>query len=140
MFSILFILLGIYIVYRLLRPREYNSGSYPAGGYGSPGMGGMFGGMILGYLLTHYMIDQNQYDMWRNLDDEQLRDTLTSQGVLNESDYDHLIGQVTAGMLPGDENNSGMEWTNDNSNYSDINDTDNYDDIGSGDDFGGFDS
>jgi len=84
MFSVLLIVAVIYIVYHLLRPR----GSYPVGGYGGSGMGGM----ILGYLLTHYLIDQSQYDMWSNLDDDQLRDTLTSQGILNDSDYDNLAG------------------------------------------------
>jgi hypothetical protein len=141
MVTVLLILLGIYIVYRLLRPRGYGSGSYPAGGYGGSGMGSMFGGMILGYLLTHYLIDQNQYDMWRNFDDEQLRETLTSQGILNDVDYDQLAGQATAGTLPGYENNDdAMEWTNDNRNNTGTNDIDNYDDFGGGDDFGGFDS
>ena len=126
MFSVLLILAAIYIVYRLVRPR----GSYPVGGYGSSGMGGMFGGMILGYLLTNYLIDQNQYNMWSNLDDEQLRDTLTSQGILNDSDYDNLAGQATEGTLPGYETNSG---------YNDVSNNDSYDDIGGGDDFGGFD-
>jgi len=126
MFSVLLIVAVIYIVYRLLRPRA----SYPAGGYGDSEMGGMLGGMILGYLLTHYLIDQNQYDMWSNLDDEQLRNTLTSQGILNDSDYDNLAGQATEGNLPGYENNS---------DYNDVSNNHSYDDIGSGDDFGGFD-
>lgn len=138
MVTVLFILLGIYIIYHLLRPRGYGPGSYP-GGYGGSGMGNMVGGMLLGYLLTHYLIDQSQYDMWSSLEDGQLRETLTSQGILNDADYDHLAGQATAGTLPGYENNGdAMEWTNDNNNYTGTNDNDN--DFGGGDDFGGFDS
>ena len=126
MFSILIILAIVYIVYRLFR-----SESHQAGGYGGPGMDGMFGGMILGYLLTHYLIDQNQYDMWRNLDDEQLRETLTSQGIISDSAYDNLAEQATEGILPGYDNHSDeMEWANND-------DSDN--DFGGGDDFGGFD-
>lgn len=122
MFSILIILAIVYIVYRLFRSRE----SYPM----NSGMGSMFGGMILGYLLTNYLIDQNQYDMWRNLDDEQLRETLTSQGIVSDSDYDSLAEQATEGTLPGyDSQSDGTEWA--------TNDSDN--DFGGGDDFGGFD-
>ncbi len=143
MLTILLILLGIYIVYRFFqRPRGYEPGPYVPGGYGGSGMGGMLGGMLLGYLLTHYLIDQNQYDMWRNLNDEQLRDTLTSQGILNDSDYDHLAGQATAGTLPGYENNSDtMGWNNANNDSTETTYFDNYDDGGNGGgDFGGFDS
>lgn len=134
MFLLLIILVGGYIVYRLLQPRSYNSANY-----GGSGMGSMFGGMMLGYLLSNYLIDQHQYDMWRNLDEDQLRDTLTSQGILNDADYDNLANQATAGMLPGyEDTNDGMSWTNANSDYS--SNTDSYDDFGGGDDFGGFDS
>jgi|GEM_PF-2054510 len=140
MFSVLLILVGIYVVYRLLSPSGYNSAPYPTGGYGRSGMGGMFGGMILGYLLTHYLIDQNQYDMWRTLDDDQLRDTLASEGILNDSDYDNLAGQATEGILPGYENSSdGNDWSTATSDYNDFN-TNSYDDSGDRDDFGGFDS
>lgn len=139
MLILLVIFVGIYILYRLFQPSGYNSGAYSTGGYGSSGRG-MLSGMILGYLLTHYLIDQNQYDMWRNLDDGQLRDTLTSQGILNDSDYDNLTDQATEGTLPGYENNSdGMGWTNANNDYNDTN-TNSYSDNGGGDDFGGFDS
>ncbi|MCE5284498.1 MAG: hypothetical protein LLG02_01430 [Pelosinus sp.] len=134
MFSLLLIFLGIYIVYCLLR-----SGSHAAGGYGNSGMGSMFGGMVLGYLLSHYLIDQNQYDMWRNLDDDDLRDTLTSQGILNDADYNQLLGQAAEGALPGYDN-SDTDLNSDANDYVAANDSSSYDDFGGGDDFGGFDA
>lgn len=144
MFTVLLVIVGIYIAYRLLRSREYDQRPYAPGGYSGTGMGGMLGGMILGYLLTHYLIDQNQYDMWRNLDAEQLRATLISQGILNDSDYERLAGQASSGMLPGYENNNDTDtagWTNANSDYSETTDYDSYDVGGDGgDSFGGFDS
>lgn len=33
--------------------------------------------------------------MLRNLSDEQLEDTLISQGILDHSDYEKLVGQAT---------------------------------------------
>lgn len=106
---------------------------------GMGGMGGMVGGMMLGYLLTHYLIDQNQYNLWRNLDDDQLRETLISQGILNDSDYNHLANQAQSGDLPYDQNDTNDSgWTNDNNDYTD---TTSYNDNSGwgGDDFGGFD-
>lgn len=139
MLTIIVILAVIYFAYRLLKPNTYSNNPYASGGFGRPGLGGMFGGMILGYLLTHYLIDQNQYDMWRNLNDDQLRDTLISQGVLNETDFDHLAGQASAGMLPYDENSGNTGWINANKDYSDTTDyNDNNTDFG-GNDFDGFD-
>ena len=142
MFTFLLILLGIYIVYRVLRPRSRdNQNQSMSGGYGGPGMGGMFGGMILGYLLTHYLIDRDQYEMWRNLDDGQLRDELISNGILNEDDYANLAGQARSGNFAYDDSDS--DWTNGNNSSSDTADFDNFDDYSDGgfggDDFGGFD-
>jgi hypothetical protein len=68
MVTVLLILLVIYVVYRVMR-RDYHDG-----------------GKLLNCLLTHYLIDQNQY-MWRNLGDDQLRDTLIAHGVLNASHH-----------------------------------------------------
>lgn len=133
MFTILLILLGIYILYSLLRSRS--SEPY-AGNYGNSHMGSMLGGMVLGYLLSHYLIDQNQYDMWRNLDDDELRNTLVSEGILNDSAYDQLLGQAAEGELPDSENS---DIDNDTGDYFAANDNSDYDDFG-GDDFGGFDA
>jgi hypothetical protein len=138
MFTMLLILVGVYIVYRLVRSLGYSSSPYNSGGFDKAGMGGMFGGMILGYLLSNYLIDQNQYNMWQNLTDEELRDTLTSKGILNNTDYDGLAEQATMGTLPGYESDdNSIGWNNDNDNYDY---TDYNDDGGGGDDFGGFDS
>ncbi|MBP2651261.1 MAG: hypothetical protein H6Q74_2086 [Firmicutes bacterium] len=141
MLTLLLIILGIYLVYRLLRPRRYQQPPYNPMGYGGSGMGSMFGGMILGYLLTHYLIDQSQYDMWSNLNDEQLRDTLVSQGVLNDADYGQLVDQASAGtLLNNDGAGNTAEWGNSNNDYSEPSSFDDYDNSGfGGDDFGGFD-
>lgn len=133
MLTILLILLGLYVVYRLLRSRSGpNQNSYMGGG-GGFGMGGMLGGMVLGYLLSHYLIDQHQYDMWRNMDDDELRETLTSNGILNGDEFDDLLGQAEAGNLPDVANQS--SW--DDSSQQDVasNSFDDYQD----NDFGGDD-
>ena len=125
MLTWILILLGLYLVYRLFRKRSATPDDhYPAGGFGGLGMGGMAGGMILGYLLANHLIDQNQHDMWRSLPDDQLRETLVSQGIVNDADYQNLAGQAAAGALPYD---SGSDWSNGNSA-----DTSSFDDFGDG--------
>ncbi|MBP2643197.1 MAG: hypothetical protein H6Q67_1084 [Firmicutes bacterium] len=142
MFTLLLLAVGVYIAYRLLKPRRDYQEPYYQSGFGGSGMGGMFGGMILGYLLTHYLIDQHQYDMWSSYDDAQLRDTLVSQGILSDADYGQLLDQASAGTLPleGGATGDTADWGNDNSDSFEPAGFDNSD-SGSfgGDDFGGFD-
>lgn len=133
MLTMLLILLGLYVVYRLFRSRSgYNQNPYMGGNSGF-GMGGMLGGMVLGYLLSNYLIDQHQYDMWRNMDDDELRETLTSNGILKGDEFDDLLGQAEAGDLPDVANQSG--WDDSSQQDTASNSFDDYQD----NDFGGDD-
>lgn len=101
--SILFLLIlaGV-AAYFLLRPRQLRedapgSPAYYGGPFG--GAGSMLTGMVLGYLLSNYLIDQRQYDMWRDLTPDALRDILASQGVMSGTDFDALAQKALAGEL-----------------------------------------
>ena len=130
MLTVLLILLGLYVVYRLFRSRSGDNQNSYRGGFG---MGGMLGGMVLGYLLSNYLIDQHQYDMWRNMDDDELRETLTSNGILKGDEFDDLLGQAEAGDLPDVANQSG--WDDSSQQDTVSNSFDDYQD----NDFGGDD-
>ena len=133
MLTVLLILLGLYVVYRLFRSRSGDNQNSYRGGNGGIGMGGMLGGMVLGYLLSNYLIDQHQYDMWRNMDDDELRETLTSNGILKGDEFDDLLGQAEAGDLPDVANQSG--WDDSSQQDTASNSFDDYQD----NDFGGDD-
>lgn len=133
MLTVLLILLGLYVVYRLFRSRSGDNQNSYRSGNGGFGMGGMLGGMVLGYLLSNYLIDQHQYDMWRNMDDDELRETLTSNGILKGDEFDDLLGQAEAGDLPDVANQSG--WDDSSQQDTVSNSFDDYQD----NDFGGDD-
>ena len=133
MLTVLLILLGLYVVYRLFRSRSGDNQNSYRGGNGGFVMGGMLGGMVLGYLLSNYLIDQHQYDMWRNMDDDELRETLTSNGILKGDEFDDLLGQAEAGDLPDVANQSG--WDDSSQQDTVSNSFDDYQD----NDFGGDD-
>ena len=133
MLTVLLILLGLYVVYRLFRSRSGDNQNSYRSGNGVFGMGGMLGGMVLGYLLSNYLIDQHQYDMWRNMDDDELRETLTSNGILKGDEFDDLLGQAEAGDLPDVANQSG--WDDSSQQDTVSNSFDDYQD----NDFGGDD-
>ncbi|MEN6567118.1 MAG: hypothetical protein ABFC57_12540 [Veillonellales bacterium] len=141
MFTILTILVVGYVVYRIFfsRPR-YNSGMNPMG-YNGGGFGrgrSLFTGMILGYLLDHYLINQSQYDMWQNLGMDELRDTLTAEGIVSDTDFDSLADQASEGQLSYNDNqqSNDMGWNTDDSGFDNSND---YDDFNDGGGFGGSD-
>lgn len=69
-------------------------------GMGMGGMlGGLAGGAILGYLLSRAMISPHQYDQWRNLDRDQLQNTLASNGIMNSDQFAGLEQQAGSGAL-----------------------------------------
>ena len=69
-------------------------------GMGMGGMlGGLAGGAILGYLLSRAMISPHQYDQWRNLDRDQLQNTLASNGIMNSDQFSGLEQQANSGAL-----------------------------------------
>lgn len=68
-------------------------------GAGMGMLGGLAGGAMLGYLLSRSMISPNQYDLWRNMDRDQLQNTLTSNGIMNADQFSGLEQQAGSGAL-----------------------------------------
>lgn len=97
-------------------PQSYGQQS----GVGWGGMlGGLAGGAMLGYLLSRSMISHDQYDQWRNLDRDQLQDTLASNGIVNQDQFSGLEQQANSGALnqylPSDQQQylaqTGGDWS-----------------------------
>ncbi|BBB90731.1 hypothetical protein [Methylomusa anaerophila] len=64
----------------------------------------VMGGEILGYLLNNFLLDPKQYQEWRGLTPEKLKSTLAANGILSESDFDKLAGQIAVSQqssVPG---------------------------------------
>jgi len=118
-------------------------------GVGMGGMiGGLAGGAILGYLLSRSMISPSQFNDWRNLDQNQLSKTLTSQGIVDPGEFIALEQQASSGALNSYlplEDQQYLQSVNNavpaDNNYSSGHD-DSSDDSGSfgGGDFGGSDT
>ncbi len=143
MFSILIGIGIIYLVFRLFNSRNNGSGYHPTGynpmydqsRFG--GAGNMIGGMILGYLLSRALINEQQYNLWQNLGTDELRQTLLSEGIVGNEEFDSLVER--AGSEAPDLGDSGNpdSWTDNSGTDSNVNDSGNgFDDGGSGD--GGF--
>lgn len=94
---ILIVIAGmLYFVLRGRRTVGYgdNQGNTPAGT--GHGYGMLAGGMMLGYLLNNNMISHAQYDDWRNMNDEELRQTLSDNGIVSATEFDSLAQQFDA--------------------------------------------
>lgn len=125
----------IYLMTRPRRPAEYPP-NYGQGGF-LGGAGGFMTGAILGYLLSHYLINQQQYDAWQNMNTDELQQTLADQGIMNEGDFAALQDRAAGGEL--DNYAAGPEIAGPTEDYyADNHDYDgsDYDDFGDG---GGFD-
>lgn len=143
MLTLIIAIAFVYLLVKLFRRlNNYDStreGNFHNSNFG--GAGNMMSGMILGYLLSRYLISPNQYDMWRDMNADELRTTLVENGVVSDDEFIDLQNQAVNGELPEDAN----DVSGDNAVYDSYNDDsadsfDNYDDAGSGgDDFGGFD-
>ena len=57
------------------------------------GAGMLAGGMMLGYLLNNNLINHEQYDAWQNMNSDELRQTLTDNGIVSAAEFDSLSGQ-----------------------------------------------
>jgi hypothetical protein len=89
-------------------PPQPGQPPYPPQPYGQQGsgmgagmgmLGGLAGGAMLGYLLSRSMISPNQYDQWRNMDRDQLQNTLASNGIMNSDQFSGLEQQAGSGAL-----------------------------------------
>jgi len=118
MMVLLAIVVGL-VLYFILRPKpqppqQYYGQPYPppplpygqqpyygqqSSGMGMGMLGGLAGGAILGYLLSRSMISPHQYDQWRYLDQDQLHNTLTSNGIVNSDQFSGLEQQANSGAL-----------------------------------------
>ena len=125
----------IYFMTRSRRQTEYPP-DYGHGGF-LGGAGSLMTGAILGYLLSNYLISQQQYDDWQNMNAEELQQTLTNQGIMSEDDFSALQDRAAAGEL--DRYAAAPEAADQPEDYyADNNDYDDFDDSGFGDG-GGFD-
>jgi hypothetical protein len=117
------------VLYFVLRSRRtdpgYNQWNAPGVGHG---YGMLAGGMLLGYLLSNNLINHEQYDDWKNMNSDELKQTLTDNGIVSAAEFDSLSQQFDT--QDSDFDGSGF----DSQDYSDSSDID-----GSGfDDFGDF--
>jgi hypothetical protein len=140
-FSIVLILVLVYflIIKPLARRRTYDNGGYGPQGYGYGGgyddgrgngwgmaAGGFAAGALLTYLLEQGRIDQNQYDYYNSLGDQQMMDELTQENIVQQQEIDDLQNRMgDGGYDNGYDNNDNY----DNNGYDDSYD-DSYDDGG----------
>ncbi|SDF81549.1 hypothetical protein [Sporolituus thermophilus] len=102
---IIIVVIGI-ALFLMMRPRRTpetmltSQPQYASPGYGGfGGAGGMLTGLILGYLLSQHLITPEQHEMWRNMNSDELRETLAGHGILSESQFDMLVDRASAGDL-----------------------------------------
>lgn len=137
MFSILIGIGVIYLVFRLFNSRNnasYYPPMYDQGRFG--GTGSMIGGMILGYLLSRALINEQQYNLWQNMGPEELRQTLLSEGIVGNEEFDSLVERAGS-EAPDASGTNADSWTDNNGMDSNVNDSSNgFGDDGFGD--GGF--
>lgn len=137
--TFLLIVFAVGLIYFIMRSRDNNTNNVNGydRGAGYSGAGSLLTGMLLGYLLNNYLINQSQYDMWSNLDADELRDKLAAEGILSADKFDSYM-QANEGQMeyenPTEEADS-YTW-NSSTGYSDDGSNNDYSDS----DFGGFDS
>ncbi|EAX47159.1 hypothetical protein TcarDRAFT_0798 [Thermosinus carboxydivorans Nor1] len=100
---LIIVIIGI-ALFMMMRPRQTPENSvaaqpqYEAPGHGGFNrVGGMLTGLILGYLLSQHLITPEQHETWRNMNSDELRETLANQGILSERQFDMLVDQANAG-------------------------------------------
>lgn len=127
MFSMILIILAV-VLYFVLRGgrtgRNYDQWNTPGIGRG---YGMLAGGMLLGYLLSNNFISHEQYDDWKNMNSDELKQTLTDNGIVSAAEYDSLAQQFDA--------QDGSDYDNGGFDSQDYGDTSGMDDSG----FDGFD-
>lgn len=51
-------------------------------------------GTLLGYLINNFLIDSKQYEAWRGLALDELRDELDRAGIMSSAEYDEFSQQL----------------------------------------------
>lgn len=108
-------------LYFLLRGRRAEPGYGPWNtAPGGSGLGYMAGGMLLGYLLSNNLINQQQYDEWKNMNGEDLKNTLTDNGIVSAAEFDSLSQQFDdySGSETVDDSTNSPDYGEDDSNMS----------------------
>lgn len=81
------------VIYFLLRGRQTGYNQWNAPGSMGGGYGMLAGGMLLGYLLSNNLISHEQYDDWKNMNGDELKQTLTDNGIVSAAEFDSLAQQ-----------------------------------------------
>lgn len=98
MFWMILIVIGVvlYFVLRGRRTAGYGDNQWNAPAGTGHGYGMFAGGMLLGYLLSNNMISHAQYDDWRNMNEDELKQTLNDNGIVSAAEFDALAQQFDA--------------------------------------------
>lgn len=107
MFWVILIVIGV-VLYFVLRGRRgagYGDNQWNAPVGTGHGYGMLAGGMLLGYLLSNNMISHAQYDDWRNMNGDELRQTLSDNGIVSAAEFDSLAQQFDAPSSFSQEDN-----------------------------------
>lgn len=53
-------------------------------------------GMMLSYLIHNFLIDRYQYEQWRALGCDELKEQLETAGIMNSNEFDTFSRQLAA--------------------------------------------
>ena len=59
--------------------------------------------ILLGYLINNLLIDRYQYEAWRGLSQDELREELNTAGIMNRTEFDEFSQQLAAGTALQEE-------------------------------------
>lgn len=54
--------------------------------------------ILLGYLINNFLIDSHQYEAWRGLSQDELREELSTAGIMNSAEFDEFSRQLDTGV------------------------------------------
>ena len=54
--------------------------------------------ILLGYLINNFLIDSQQYEAWRGLSQDELREKLNAAGIMNSAEFAEFSQQLTSGI------------------------------------------
>lgn len=87
------IIIGVIIIIFIFFRSKNNNTMYEGGG------SSLITGAILGYLLSNALINNSQYDSWRNMDYETLTRTLLERGITTEDELVEITDRANSGQL-----------------------------------------
>jgi hypothetical protein len=59
--------------------------------------------ILLGYLINNMLIDRYQYEAWRGLSQDELREELNTAGIMNRTEFGEFSQQLAAGTVLQEE-------------------------------------